>query len=58
MDSDEFDADYDSDYAAQHKGLMKKRGQISVGEFFNTLLGRDHRKWFKDFSFFRYCLIE
>ena len=44
MDSDEFDADYDSDYASEHEGLMKKRGQLTVGEFFNTLLGREHKK--------------
>ena len=51
--SDEYDLDSDLEHSglvpsnmehALQQGLMKKRGQISMGEFFNTLLGRDHKK--------------
>ena len=41
VESDEYDSEY-GDYASEHEGLMIKRGQISMGEFFDTLLGRDH----------------
>ena len=41
VESDEYDSDF-ADYALEHEGLMTKRGQISMGEFFDTLFGRDH----------------